>query len=344
MKAIKYLLALVAVGGLMTACDTDIETKEIQKPYTYSPLYYQNLRDYKASDHSIAFMWFAQYGAQNSMAVRFVGLPDSLDICSLWGGIPAKENTQLWEELRFVQKTKGTKMLVVAITRIDAETDDKDFKKVYNEAKAMPHTTEAETEARNAAINHAIELYAEYFLDQVFLNDLDGFDADYEPEGDFLSGNYFLHFMKHLAKYMGPLPADSATAEQDRLALIKARYGDRIAYDENITRKLLCVDSPGCGPTSCIDICNYTFNQAYGGGTSNGGWPWEKVVLCENVGDNWQGTLSGMYNQARFQPAVGRKGGFGAFFGHRDYNIHTNSLEPYYRFRECIQIQNPAIY
>ena len=30
-----------------------------------------------------------------------------------------------------------TKMLAVAITRIDAETDDHDFKKAYNEAKAM---------------------------------------------------------------------------------------------------------------------------------------------------------------------------------------------------------------
>lgn len=29
-------------------------------------------------------------------------------------------------------------MLAVAITRIDAETDDHDFKKAYNEAKAMP--------------------------------------------------------------------------------------------------------------------------------------------------------------------------------------------------------------
>ena len=103
MKTIKFLLALIVTASLMTACDTDIESKDIQKPYTYSPLYYQNLRDYKASDHSIAFMWFAQYGAQNSMAVRFAGLPDSLDICSLWGGIPAPENTQLWEELRFVQ-------------------------------------------------------------------------------------------------------------------------------------------------------------------------------------------------------------------------------------------------
>ena len=53
-----------------------------------------------------------------------MGLPDSLDICSMWGGIPAKENKAIWDEIRFVQKVKGTKMLSVAITRIDAETDD----------------------------------------------------------------------------------------------------------------------------------------------------------------------------------------------------------------------------
>ena len=68
----------------------------------YDDQYYQNLRDYKESDHEIAFGWFAQYGAQNSAAVRFMGLPDSLDICSMWGGIPSTENTEIWEEIRFV--------------------------------------------------------------------------------------------------------------------------------------------------------------------------------------------------------------------------------------------------
>ena len=79
----------------MVSCDTDVENKTVIHPKTYDSQYYENLRNYKNSDHSIAFMWFAQYGAQNSMAVRFTGLPDSLDICSLWGGIPAKENKQI---------------------------------------------------------------------------------------------------------------------------------------------------------------------------------------------------------------------------------------------------------
>ena len=144
MKTIKTLFLSAVACGLISSCDTDIESTSIQNPYTYGDQYYQNLRDYKASDHSIAFGWFSQYGQQNSMAVRFMGLPDSLDICSLWGGIPAKERTDIWEELRFVQKVKGTKMLVVAITRIDAETDDHAFKQAYNEAKQMPAGEERE--------------------------------------------------------------------------------------------------------------------------------------------------------------------------------------------------------
>ena len=330
MKTFKNIvMAAVAVSGLLTACNNDIETIDVQKPYTYSELYYQNLRDYKASDHSIAFGWFAQYGAQNSMAVRFNGLPDSLDICSLWGGIP--NTPDVWEDLRFTQKTKGTKMLVVAITRIDAETDEHDFKKAYNEAKAMESGDEKE-----AALNRAIEMYAEYFLDQVFQNDLDGFDADYEPEGDWLNGDRFNYFMQYLAKYLGPNPD---ITKEERLKLIQARYG----ADVTDTDKLLCVDSPS-DPSSVLQpICDYYFKQAYGGGTSTG-WPIDKTVFCCNMGDNWSGTMSSMYTQARFQPSSGRKGGFGAFFIHRDYNVHENNPRPYGRFRECIQIQNPAIH
>lgn len=332
MKQIKYLLTLVAISSLMVSCSTDIEPKEIQKPYTYDDLYYKNLRDFKASDHSISFMWFAQWGGQNSMATRFVGLPDSLDVVSIWGGgIPPKENTQLWEDLRFVQKTKGTKMLYVAIVRLGAEDDSHDFKKKLNEGLAMPQGAE-----RDSTINKAISMYADYYLDQVFENDLDGFDADYEPEGDFLSGKYFTYFMQCLAKYMGPNPN---ITKEERLKLIQARYGTEVTD----TNKMLCVDAPGDPSSDLHDICNYYLKQAYGGGTSSS-WPIEKVVFCCNMGDNWQGTMEVMYTQAKYQPAQGRKGGFGAYYGHRDYLIHQYNTEPYKRFRECIQIQNPAIY
>ena len=329
MKAFKYLWALVVGAMAFASCDTDIENTVIEKPYTYSDLYYQNLRDYKNTDHSIAFGWFAQYGSGNSLAVRFMGLPDSLDICSLWGGIPAK-GTDTETEMRFVQKVKGTKMLVVSICRIDAETNDHDYKQAYDAARASGDADE---------LNRALEMYAEYFIDLIFENDLDGFDADYEPEGDFLSGSYFLYFMNHIAKYMGPNPN---ITKAERLALIRERYGDEVASQEGICDKLLCVDAPSDPSQELTPICNYYFKQAYSGGTSTS-WTIDKVVFCCNMGDNWQGTMSDMYAQARYQPTKGRKGGFGAFFIHRDYNVHDNNPSPYYRFRECIQIQNPAV-
>lgn len=279
MKTMKYLLVALATGSLMAACNTDIESLTIQRPLTYDDQYYQNLRDYKASDHEIAFGWFAQYGAQNSAAVRFMGLPDSLDICSMWGGIPAKENTEIWDEIRFVQKVKGTKMLCVAITRIDAETDEHDFKKAYNEAKAMP-----EGDERTVALNRSFEMYAEYFLDQVFLNDLDGFDADYEPEGDFLSGSNFEYFYKHMAKYMGPNPD---ITKEERLQLIEERYGKEIASQEGICDKMLNIDQTSTSMTSLVPYSNYCFLQAYSGGTGAGGWPderWYTAVIWVTAG------------------------------------------------------------
>ena len=107
---------------------------------------------------------------------------------------------------------------------------------------------------------------------------------------------------------------------------------------------MLCVDAPGSPTTAIEPLCEYYFKQAYGGGTSEGSWPIAKTVFCENVGDNWGTALQGLKNQAKYQPAKGRKGGFGAFFGHRNYNVTKHNPEPYAILRECIQLQNPAIH
>lgn len=329
MKISKYLISMLAMGAMLSACNDDIDNDKVIDPYTYSDLYYQNLRDYKNSDHEIAFGWFAQYGAANSMAVRFLGLPDSLDICSLWGGIPPEGSLDR-EEMRFVQKVKGTKMMVVAITRIDAETAEKPFVPLYKEGRA---------ENNQEKIDEAIRQYALYFVDQVFENDLDGFDADYEPEGDYLSGDHFRLFYKTLALYMGPNPD---ITEAERLELIQERYGK----DQTDTHKLLNIDQTSTALPDLAPYSNYCFLQAYGGGTGAGSWPDEQVVYCCNMGDNWQSSMQSMYNQARYKPANGkRKGGFGAFFIHRDYNVvPVYNPEPYFRFRQCIQIQNPAVH
>ena len=54
-----------------------------------------------------------------------------------------------------------------------------------------------------------------------------------------------------------------------------------------------------------------------------------------------------MEQQAAVQPSSGgRKGGFGAFHGQRDYNTNDSGADkemPYGHLRRAIQLQNPAI-
>lgn len=340
------------MGGMMASCDTDQEAialEEVQKPYTYADLYYQNLRDYKATDHSIAFGWFAEYGDALSPSNRFTLLPDSLDICSLWGGIPTDEG--ILEDMRFTQKVKGTKMVSVAITHVQ-DNPYQDVMDAFNAATDKEGKYEA------------CRMYAMHLAKEVFENDLDGFDADYEPNGDYMSGAPFDYFMAVLNLYMGPynkgvtpeqrykiiqnaeedqdeIEGYAVQTPEDRLKAIQEAFGTQYTIED--CDKMLCVDDPGDPEKVLVPYVNWFFKQSYGGGTSTS-WPINMVVFCENVGDNWQGTLSGMYNQAKYQPSTGRKGGFGAFFIHRDSRVHENNPEPYYRFRECIQIQNPAVH
>lgn len=306
MKLYKYILSLFAVGTLLSACDTDVENIEIQKPYTYSDLYYQNLRDYKASDHEIAWGWFSDYSQSHSLALRFMGLPDSLDICSLWGGIPT--DSAVFQEMKFVQKVKGTKMVCPTIIRIENKVayGDTEFYKLFQEGV---------NEGNQEKMNKAMEMYADRLLESVWKYDLDGLDLDYEPEGDRLSGANMTYFVKYIGQFIGP----------------KSKNPD----------KLLCIDFySNRPPVECEPYVNWFVNQTYGGTPNNLGFPIEKTIFTENIGDNWQ-TGGRLLEYARWKPGNGqRKGGFGAFFMHRDYN----SNPPYKNFREGIQIQNPAIH
>ncbi len=353
MKFLRYILPVFIIGCMFTACDTDDEAEVIQDPYTYSPLYYQNLRDYKASDHSIAWGWFADYTTSYSLATRFLGLPDSLDICSLWGGIPSLDSTlvdakylpQVVEEMRFVQKTKGTKLVVPTIVRI------RNFPDFYNEIWVNQNNKE-----------EAMEQFAGYLLAQIFVNELDGIDLDYEPEGDPLSGENFSYFVKFLGQFVGPKasPDNKYTAKLARTrwvtktddtgksSLVKETYYDEYEIVGDPT-KLLCIDYFGQTPNADTEeYTNWYVNQTYGGSPGSlpfSGCPTEKVVYTENVGDNWQAAECGkLLTYARYKPAKGRKGGFGAFFMHRDYINTGYGCNNYANMRRGIQIQNPAIH
>lgn len=329
MKIMKYIMPLLLIACMFASCDTDVENATVVAPTTYGPQYYKNLRDYKKSDHSIAWGWFADYTQSTSLATRFLGLPDSLDICSLWGGIPSDDSThvdthylpEVYREMKYVQEVKGTRLVVPSIIRIRTRPE------FYDSIWVKQNDPQA-----------AMRAYAQDLLRPIFENGLDGIDMDYEPEGDPLTGSNLDYFVEYVGQFVGPMASPDSTFT----------YPDGFTIKGN-PNMLLCIDYYNSAPGSNTNkFTNWYVNQTYGGSPGRvpfSGCPTEKVVYTENVGDNWKAAECGqLLNYARYQPSTGRKGGFGAFFMHRDYINTGYGCCNYANMRHGIQIQNPAIH
>ena len=329
MKIMKYIMPLLLIACMFASCDNDVENATVVAPTTYGPQYYKNLRDYKKSDHSIAWGWFADYTQSTSLATRFLGLPDSLDICSLWGGIPSDDSThvdthylpEVYREMKYVQEVKGTRLVVPTIIRIRTRPE------FYDSIWVKQNDPQA-----------AMRAYAQDLLRPIFENGLDGIDMDYEPEGDPLSGGNLDYFVEYVGQFVGPMASPDSTFT----------YPDGYTIKGN-PNMLLCIDYFGSAPSGNTNkYTNWYVNQTYGGSPGRvpfSGCPTEKVVYTENVGDNWKAAECGqLLNYARYQPSTGRKGGFGAFFMHRDYINTGYGCSNYANMRHGIQIQNPAIH
>ncbi len=376
-KSAIILVSALAAGAVMSC--TEPEALNIQPEYKYTDAYYEALRAYKKSDHSICYLWFADYGVPSSLAYRFAGIPDSVDVVSLWGGIP-KEGTLDRKEMYEMREKKGTKIVGVKIIRLahttylpswaleiqvpsymngygDYKGYTDTYKEKYDERIAAGDSetvaaAAAESSARMAgtlalradmAANPSRTLkegsteenpeweYPEWcvyaagsIIKEIQDNDLDGYDLDYEPEGDALSGACMNTFIYYLAQYIGPMSPNPET--------------------------ILAVD--GNAPsTAMAPYCTYHISQSYGGTLSESsfnrnGWKNSQLIFTENIGDYWK-TGGNMEQQAAFQPSTGgRKGGFGAFHGQRDYNTSDSGADkdtPYGHLRRAIQLQNPAV-
>lgn len=308
----------------VTSCDTEAEALEIQKPYTYSDQYYANLRAYKASKHQVSFMWFADYSSTHSMGLHFKGLPDSLDICRLWGGIPSdvegKHNTfynpKVHEEMRFCQKVKGMKFTYVTFPGV-------------NTLEWVMSRPEEER----------IKVYGDSLLSIVYNNDLDGMDLDYEIQGDWMHGTNFVKLIEYLGQYIGPKGKDKS-----KLLIVDGWPIDG-GYEYLSYFISQAYNSPGASDlqrrydeiAAQLPPERFIVTENIGDHYANGGTP-----FTEADGNQYTETGERLYSlqgMARWNPTQGKKGGFGAFFAQRDYN----SNPPYYHFRKGIQFQNPAV-
>lgn len=211
--------AIVSILSLSSCSDwTDMEIKNPADltANNRSEAYYAQLRNYKKSDHPVAFGWFGGWaGRSASLEKSLAGLPDSVDFVSLWGNWKNPTQAQK-EDLKFVQEVKGTKVLICwQVHDIgDQLTPEEpaDWKE-KNPSKDFRYEFWGWGES-NESHFAAVEKYANAILDTIRTYNYDGFDMDAEPfiqqmgfqPNEELWNNkaYIAHFVKVLSKELGP--------------------------------------------------------------------------------------------------------------------------------------------
>lgn len=353
MKIKSYVYFLFIALFLVVGCNSE-EALEIQKPYTYDEQYFENLRAYKNTKHTVFFGWFAAYAPiagstgykdPASWGERIMGLPDSIDFVSLWMGIPSNDTSSssyapvAYADWKYVSKVKGTRFLCPVIVNFKGKITLKD-------GTIFDCTlTENRTDA-------GIAIYGQWLVDMVLDNDLDGLDIDWEPSGgEWLNSpnTNFVKLVQYVGQFLGPLGSENKILTIDFYS--QAPPAETGQYADYFVRQAY---SQGTG-----GVQNATNLQNYYNNVQTG-IPPSKFIVTENFGDfsenggtpfteangntlTTNGTIMySMEGMARWNPIQGKKAGFGAFYFDRDYYSKTGI--PYYNVRRAIQIANPAVY
>lgn len=223
MKGLLYA-AGAALGIMMfSQCSdwTEMENK-FEDPYNNKgEAYYQQLRAYKQSEHPVMFGWFSGWTGEGANMYNMLrGMPDSMDIVSLWGGSFNLTKAKL-EDLREVREVKGTRILYCQhITDIGRSVTPEEVEKDHivngqqygsrEEALAAYwgwYGQYGDTSAEG--VEAAIRKYARVIVDSINKYDYDGFDIDYEPNYGY-GGNISSHagrmhiLLDELSNYLGP--------------------------------------------------------------------------------------------------------------------------------------------
>lgn len=176
--------------------------------------YWENIRAFKKSDHAISFGWYASWtppenDAFGETANSLIGLPDSMDMVTLWGwSTPLNEvNDIRRKDLDMARNERGLKVLFchmcnnlgMYITPAKPEGDgrsDLDYWQEYWKVEELGW--------EEACYQYGLA-FGKWILDSEF----DGIDLDYEPNfghtGNLASYTGRMQkFIEGLAEYLGP--------------------------------------------------------------------------------------------------------------------------------------------
>lgn len=346
----KSMLALTAGLLALASCskwtETEVKNPTILTGSNKSAQYYENLRAYKASDHEITFGWFSGWtGTGSSPQGLLAGLPDSMDVISLWGGWSNLSDDKK-ADLKNFQEVKGGKALICfLILDIGASitpplTDAK--RKEYADAgvaeadmwtkwrhEFWDWTTEATAEGHAKRLISA-EKYANAICDTIDKYGYDGFDLDAEPS--------YSHPFKTDYEMWRSQGADDAYGPAKAFVKAMAKRIGPKAETEAGRKKLFVIDGePEAFSGEFAHYFNYFISQAYNDGNTPSSYRLQKliesygsVLSVEEICKRWVLTVNfesyaaqggspagQILKFAAYQPTVDgktyRKGGVGAF-------------------------------
>ena len=108
MKKIIYTFSIALAAFVFTQCaDWTTPEKKYEEPVNVnSEDYYKALREYKKTDHPICFGWFSGWtGSGTDLFNQLRGIPDSMDVVSIWGGKTGLTEAQI-ADMKEVQEKK----------------------------------------------------------------------------------------------------------------------------------------------------------------------------------------------------------------------------------------------
>ena len=390
MKKLLYVI-LAAMGALMfVQCSdwTEMEPKFTEPVNINGEDYYKALREdkeghgfcpqreYKKSDHQVVFGWYSEWtGTGTNMNNQLRGIPDSMDIVSLWGNAFNLTEAQK-SDLKEVREKKGTRVLYCqhimdigrAHTPASVENDFiVDGVQYASKGEAMAAywgwyegwpNRNGYGDTSPEGIEKAIRKYARVIADSIIKYGYDGFDIDYEPNFDHrgnMSGSdeNMLLFIQTLGERIGP---KSGT---DRLLVIDGEPQSIVSESGPYFNYFIvqAYDSPGdnTGRDNLDSRLNSTIRNFDGHLTAEE--VAKKYIVTENFEkwalsggadftDRYGNKMKSLEGMARWTPIINGKkcvkGGVGTYHMEYEYTI-DGTEESYPYLRNAIRIMNPPV-
>lgn len=365
MKKLLYIIFGVMGALMFIQCSdwTEMEPKFTEPVNINVEDYYKALREYKKSDHPIVFGWYSEWtGTGTNMNNQLRGIPDSMDIVSLWGGAFNLTEAQK-SDLKEVREKKGLRVLYCqhitdigrSHTPASVENDFIVDGVQYNskdEAMAAYwgwYGNYGDTSEEGQ--EKAIRKYARVIIDSINKYNYDGFDIDFEPNFGYsgnLSGNSDrMHiFLDELSKEFGPKSGTGRILMVDgEPQTLNKESGPLLDY--YVVQAYYCRSDEGYS-----DALDGRFDRLLNkfGSIEDEATILSKTVWCEDFekhkGDGGPEfttrdgivtySLKGM--AMYYRPGVdARIGGVGAY----RFNL-CRPVNDYFFMREVIQVLNPA--